>query len=106
LVLFLLKSAIYDTSIGFSAYFAVFCPYAIEDNTLEQDMSQDLLSPKEAAARMSLSVRRVRQLIAAHELRHVRIFNRNLVPAEAITEFFERNTVAPKSEDSADVSKY
>ncbi|UWR42078.1 excisionase family DNA-binding protein [Phaeobacter inhibens] len=57
------------------------------------------LSTKETAERMSLSVRRVRQLIADRELRYVKIRNRCLVPEGAIDEFFKANTVSPLFKD-------
>lgn len=51
------------------------------------------LSTRDTADRMSLSVRRVRQLIAKRQLRHVSISGRSLVPESAIAEFFQAYTV-------------
>ncbi len=48
-----------------------------------------LLSTRDTAARISLSVRSVRQLIARRQLRHVSISGRSLVPESAIAEFFQ-----------------
>jgi len=67
---------------------------------------QALIEAGHVSARRIINPRTKRkQYWMEPEDRHVRILNRNLVSAEAITEFFERNTVAPKPEGSADVSK-
>jgi len=55
----------------------------------------DLESPKELAARIGWPERRVRSIIAAAELRHVRIGNRIFVPAGAVEEFIQRKMVEP-----------
>lgn len=52
-----------------------------------------LLSTRHAAARMSLSVRSVRRLIARRQLRYVSVCGRSLVPESAISEFFKVNMV-------------
>ncbi|NVK57157.1 MAG: excisionase family DNA-binding protein [Alteromonadaceae bacterium] len=62
-------------------------------------MSPTLLTTREVADRMALSIHRVRQLIADRQLRYVRVRNRNLIPADAIEEFFSPNTVAPRGVD-------
>ena len=54
-----------------------------------------LLSAREVAERMSLSVQQVRQLISRRQIRYVCVSGRCLVPEAAIAEFFKINTVEP-----------
>lgn len=54
-----------------------------------------LLSTREVAERMSLSVRQVRQLISRRHIRYVCMGGRCMVPEAAIAEFFQLNTVEP-----------
>lgn len=54
-----------------------------------------LISPKETAVRAGWPERRVRQMIARKELRHIKIGNRILLPESAISEFIKQNMAAP-----------
>lgn len=56
---------------------------------------QGLLSPRELAAQTGWPERRIRQMIADNELRHLRLKNRIFVPVNALDEFVERNMVEP-----------
>lgn len=56
---------------------------------------EDLISPKEIAHRAGWPERRVRQMIARNELRHLKIGAKILLPENAITEFIRMNMVPP-----------
>ena len=57
--------------------------------------SNNLLSPKELAAHAGWPVRRVRNLIAAKQIRHIRIGGNIFAPSNAIDEYVQANMVEP-----------
>jgi len=63
-------------------------------------MSEALLETKDVAKRLSISVRRVRKLLASEQLRHVRIGRQFLVPERAVAEFLDAHMVQSKLEDN------
>ncbi|MFV0339947.1 MAG: helix-turn-helix domain-containing protein, partial [Parachlamydiaceae bacterium] len=58
-------------------------------------MQVNFESPKELAERLGWPVRRVRLLIQANQLRHIRIGRTIHVPEGAIEEFLDANMVKP-----------
>ncbi len=56
---------------------------------------EDLLSPKELAAHARWPVRRVRNLISANQIRHIRIGGNIFSPRNAIEEYVKANMVEP-----------
>lgn len=55
----------------------------------------DFLSPRELAASSGWPEKRIRDLIASKELRHIKVRSRFFVPIGALDEFIERNMVEP-----------
>lgn len=60
-------------------------------------MPPTLETPKELAARIGWPLRRVRMLINANQLRHIRIGGTIHVPEGAIEEFLDANMVEPRT---------
>lgn len=58
-------------------------------------MQNNLETPKELAERLGWPERRVRSLISAKQLRHVKIGGMYFVPTEAFDEFLTANMVEP-----------
>ncbi len=52
-------------------------------------------TPRELAVASGWSERRIRDLIAARELRHIRLRSRFFIPEGALDEFIARKMVAP-----------
>lgn len=57
------------------------------------------LSPRELAATSGWPEKRIRDLIAAKELRHIKVRSRFFIPAGALDEFIARNMVEPDHSD-------
>lgn len=64
---------------------------------------QKLYSPRELAELSGWPERRIRNLLAEGELKHVRIGSSYLAPADAIDDFLERKMVIPKDTSSGKV---
>jgi excisionase family DNA binding protein len=62
-------------------------------------MSHELESPKQLSVRSGWPERRIRNLIAKNQLRHIRIGGSILVPIDALEEFLQLNMVRPKPSD-------
>jgi len=58
-------------------------------------MIEALISPREAASRAGWPERRVRQMIARNELRHLRVGRRIFLPENAIVDFIRLNMTGP-----------
>jgi excisionase family DNA binding protein len=59
--------------------------------------SCNLLSPRELSRRSGWPERRIRNLIAQNQLKHIRVGSSILVPFDAIDEFVKTNMVTPSS---------
>jgi excisionase family DNA binding protein len=57
--------------------------------------SAELKTPKEMASQSGWPERRIRNLLAEGELKHVRIGSHYLLPVDAIDEFLERKMFRP-----------
>ena len=55
-------------------------------------------TPRQLAAASGWPERRIRDLIAAKELRHIRLRSRLFIPGGALEEFIASNMVAPAGE--------
>lgn len=53
------------------------------------------LSPRELANKTGWPEKRIRDLIASKELRHIKVRSRFFVPSDALEEFIARNMVEP-----------
>lgn len=58
---------------------------------------ETLISAKETALRTGWPERRIRQMIARKELRHIRVGNKILLPETAVAEFIRQNMAVPCS---------
>ena len=58
-------------------------------------MANDLESPKQLAMRSGWPERRIRNLIAANKIRHVKIGGNIFLPTDAIDEYLSLNMVEP-----------
>lgn len=56
---------------------------------------EGFLSPRELATTSGWPEKRIRDLIAAKELRHMKVRSRFLIPVGALDEFIARNMVEP-----------
>lgn len=56
---------------------------------------EGFLTPRELAVESGWPEKRIRDLIAAKELRHIRVRSRFFIPKGALDEFIERNMVKP-----------
>lgn len=56
---------------------------------------EGFLTPRELAAESGWPEKRIRDLIAAKELRHIRVRSRFFIPKGALDEFIDRNMVEP-----------
>lgn len=56
---------------------------------------EGFLTPRELAAVSGWPEKRIRDLIAAKELRHIRVRSRFFIPKGALDEFIDRNMVKP-----------
>jgi excisionase family DNA binding protein len=59
-------------------------------------MNLSLESPRQLSERSGWPERRIRRLIAANEIRHIRIGKHFLVPTGALEEFLAANMVNPE----------
>ena len=57
-------------------------------------------TPRELAQESGWSEKRIRDLIAAKQLRHIRVRSRFFIPKGAIHEFIARNMVEPERPES------
>jgi len=64
---------------------------------LECDVTTSLETPRELAVRIGWPLRRIRMLINANQIRHIRIGGTIHVPEGAIEEFLEANMVEPRN---------
>lgn len=67
-------------------------------------MSHSLESPKDLAIRSGWPERRIRALIAAHKLRHIRIGGSLFLPEGALEEYLRINMVHPEDAHLSGVS--
>ncbi len=58
-------------------------------------MTFDLLSPKELAAHSGWTERRIRNLISANQLRHMRVGASILSPKDAVDEYIRNHMIEP-----------
>ena len=58
-------------------------------------LSCSLLSPRELAEKSGWPERRIRNLMAARQLKHIKIGGAFYLPDDAIADFIERNMVTP-----------
>ncbi|UWR59444.1 excisionase family DNA-binding protein [Phaeobacter inhibens] len=59
------------------------------------DLHQQLESPRQVAERLGWPLARVRKLIRAKQIRHVKVGGIYLLPQGALEEYLEANTVEP-----------
>ncbi|WP_212634883.1 helix-turn-helix domain-containing protein [Roseovarius nanhaiticus] len=62
-----------------------------------------LFSPRELAERSGWPERRIRSLIAAKQIKHLKIGGTFYLPEDAIADFVERNMVVPDGRDQEQV---